>query len=175
MLRWYGEAYDLNWVALRYFNASGADPQGRIGEAHDPETHLIPLVIDAARGKRGSVKIFGTDYPTPDGTAVRDYIHVLDLAEAHIRALSYLKAGGRSQALNLGTGRGFSVREVVESVGRVSGKDVPFEDVPRRAGDSAELVANARLAAETLGWHPQYTELDDIVKTAWDWHSPSED
>lgn len=175
LLHWYGEAYDLNWVALRYFNAAGADPEGRIGESHDPETHLIPLVIEAAMGGRGAVKIFGTDYPTPDGTAVRDYIHVLDLADAHIRGLAYLKAGGRSQALNLGNGRGYSVREVVDSVARVSGKQVPVHEAPRRAGDPPELVADAKHAREVLGWQPEYTDLDDIVRTAWNWHSRHRD
>jgi UDP-arabinose 4-epimerase len=170
-LKWYGEAYDLNWVALRYFNAAGDDPDGRIGEDHDPETHLIPLVIEATLGKRGPVQIFGTDYPTPDGTAVRDYIHVLDLADAHIRALDYLREGGSSRVFNLGNGKGYSVREVVESVQRVSGKQVPFEEAPRRAGDPPELVGDASSAIETLGWAPSYSELDQIVETAWRWHS----
>jgi UDP-glucose-4-epimerase GalE len=169
-LKWYGEAYDLNWVALRYFNAAGADPDARIGESHDPETHLIPLVIDAALGKRGPVQIFGTDYPTPDGTAVRDYIHVLDLADAHIRALHYLRNGGASRAINLGNGKGYSVREVVESVQRISDVPVPFEEGPRRAGDPPELVGDAMLAMETLEWNAQYADLDAIVETAWRWH-----
>jgi UDP-arabinose 4-epimerase len=169
-LKWYGEAYDLNWIALRYFNAAGADPEGRIGESHDPETHLIPLVIDATLGKRGPVQIFGTDYPTPDGTAVRDYIHVLDLADAHIRALDYLRAGGTSQALNLGNGKGYSVREVVESVERVSGQTVPFEEGPRRPGDPPELIGDARRAIDTFECNPRYPELDTIVETAWRWH-----
>jgi UDP-arabinose 4-epimerase len=171
ILRWFGEAYDLNWIALRYFNAAGADAEGRIGELHGTETHLIPLVIDAARGRRGNVQIFGTDYPTPDGTAIRDYIHVMDLADAHIRALNFLRDGGESQALNLGTGRGYSVREVVESVQRVSGRPVPFEEGPRRPGDPPELIADASRAAELLGWRPEYTEIDDIVRTAWNWHT----
>jgi UDP-arabinose 4-epimerase len=170
-LRWYGEAYDLRWTALRYFNAAGADPEGRIGESHDPETHLIPLVIEAALGTRGPIQIFGTDYPTPDGTNIRDYIHVLDLADAHIRALDTLNSGGESQALNLGIGRGYSVREVIQSVARVSGRDVPFEEGPRRPGDPPELVADATRAREVLGWSPKFTEFDAIVKTAWDWHS----
>jgi UDP-arabinose 4-epimerase len=169
ILHWYQNAYELNWMALRYFNASGADPEGRIGEMHDPETHLIPLVIDAALERRDPVQIFGTDYPTPDGTAVRDYIHVLDLADAHVRALDYLSSGGSSQAINLGTGRGYSVREVVESVGRVSGIEVPFEEGPRRAGDPPELVADPSHALATLGWKASYQELDDIVRTAWNW------
>ena len=171
ILRWYGEAYDLNWMALRYFNAAGADPEGRIGESHDPETHLIPLIIDAALGKRGPVKIFGTDYPTPDGTNIRDYIHVLDLADAHIKGLEKLKAGASSQALNLGIGRGYSVREVIESVARVSGREVPFEEGPRRPGDPPELVADPSRAISTLDWEPRYTDFDEIVRTAWNWHS----
>lgn len=170
ILHWYGQAYDLNWIALRYFNAAGADPMARIGESHDPETHLIPLVIDAALERRGPVQIFGTDYATPDGTAVRDYIHVSDLADAHIRAIEYLANGGVSQPINLGTGRGYSVREVVDSVGRVSGKQVPFEEGPRREGDPPALVANPARAAEILGWRAKYQELDDIVATAWEWH-----
>jgi UDP-arabinose 4-epimerase len=170
-LKWYGEAYDLNWVALRYFNAAGADPEGRIGESHDPETHLIPLVIDATLGKRGPVQIFGTDYPTPDGTAVRDYIHVLDLADAHIRALDYLRGGGTSQPFNLGNGTGYSVRQVVDSVKQVSGKPVPFEEGPRRPGDPPELIGDATRAIETLGWTRQFPKLDPIVETAWRWHS----
>src|SRR5690606_2801742 len=135
MLRWYGEAYGLRWIALRYFNAAGADPNGEIGEVHDPETHLIPLVIEGTLGRRPPVRVFGSDYPTPDGTAIRDYIHVVDLADAHLRALERLGAGTPSQALNLGTGRGHSVREVIETVRAVSNRDVPFEPAPRRAGD----------------------------------------
>src|SRR6187455_2003519 len=138
MLRWYGEIHGLRWMALRYFNAAGADPDGEIGEDHDPETHLIPLVVGAAQGTRPPVGIFGTDYATPDGTAVRDYIHVTDLADAHLRALDRLGAGTPSQAINLGTGRGHSVREVVETVARVSGKTVPCVESPRRPGDPPE-------------------------------------
>ena len=141
ILRWYGSAYGLKWVALRYFNAAGADPDGEIGEDHDPETHLIPLVIGAALGTRPPVKVFGTDYPTPDGSAVRDYVHVMDLADAHRRALEGLGNGTASQAINLGTGQGHSVRSVIETVNRVGGKKVPFEEAPRRAGDPPELVA----------------------------------
>lgn len=173
-LHWYRVAYGLNWMALRYFNAAGADPDGEIGELHDPETHLIPLVIYAALGRTDPVQIFGTDYPTDDGTAVRDYIHVADLADAHVRGLEYLAGGGESQALNLGTGSGYSVREVVDSVQRVSGKMVPAVEGTRRAGDPPRLVADASKAAEVLGWRPAYTELDDIVRTAWHWHTVGE-
>lgn len=169
MLRWYEQAYDFGWVALRYFNAAGCDPDGETGELHDPETHLIPLTIDAALGRRPELGIFGTDFPTPDGTAIRDYIHVMDLAEAHVRALGHLRKGGSSVAVNLGTGRGYSVREVIAEVERVTGKAVPARECPRRAGDPPELVADARLAAKTFGWTPQVSELSTIVETAVRW------
>jgi len=171
ILHWYGQAYGLLSVALRYFNASGADPDGDIGEDHDPETHLIPLVIDAARGARPPVGVFGTDYPTPDGTAIRDYIHVMDLADAHVRAIDYLQRGGAATALNLGTGYGHSVRAVIEAVERISGRPVPRTDSPRRAGDPPELVANPRRAADVLGWTPRYPALDAIVEHAWRWQA----
>jgi UDP-glucose-4-epimerase GalE len=170
MLRWYGEIHGLRWMALRYFNAAGADPDGEIGEDHDPESHLIPLVIGAAQGTRPPVKVFGTDYPTPDGTAVRDYIHVMDLADAHLRALDALGRGTPSQALNLGTGRGHSVKEVIDTVARVSGKNVPFVNAPRRAGDPPELVAAPARAGEVLGWTCQYADIETIVRHAWAWH-----
>lgn len=165
-LGWYGGAYGLRFAALRYFNAAGADPEGEIGERHEPETHLIPLVIDAALGKRPSIDIFGTDYPTPDGTAIRDYIHVQDLVEAHVRALAYLEAGGESVALNLGTGRGHSVREVIKAAERASARKVVAREAPRRAGDPPALVADPRLAKETLGWSPAISDIETIVKTA---------
>jgi UDP-glucose-4-epimerase GalE len=167
-LRSYGEAYGLKWVALRYFNASGAVLETGLREEHDPETHLIPLIIQAALGTRPSVSIFGTDYPTPDGTAVRDYIHVADLAQAHQRALEYLGSGGKSGAFNLGTGTGWSVRQVIEEVRKVSGRDFQVREAPRRAGDPPELVADSRLAQKTLGWTPQFSDLPTIVKNAWD-------
>ena len=170
MLRWYGEIHGLRWMALRYFNAAGADPEREIGEDHDPETHLIPLVIGAAQGTRPPVGIFGTDYATPDGTAVRDYIHVMDLADAHMRALDRLANGQPSQAINLGTGHGHSVREVVDAVARVSGRRVPIIESARRPGDPAELVAAPARAREVLGWTCQYAELETIVRHAWTWH-----
>lgn len=170
IMRWYGEAYGLRWMALRYFNAAGADPEGRIGEDHDPESHLIPLVIGAAQGARPPVKIFGTDYPTADGTAIRDYIHVLDLADAHLRALDRLRSGTSSQAINLGTGRGHSVREVVDTIARVAGKPVPVVESPRRPGDPPELVAAPERARDVLGWTCRYAELETIVRHAWTWH-----
>jgi UDP-glucose-4-epimerase GalE len=169
IMRWYGEAYGLRWMALRYFNAAGADPEGRIGEDHDPESHLIPLVIGAAQGARPPVKIFGTDYPTADGTAIRDYIHVLDLADAHLRALDRLRSGTASQAINLGTGRGHSVREVVDTIARVAGKPVPVVESPRRPGDPPDLVAAPERARDVLGWTCRYAELETIVRHAWAW------
>jgi len=170
-IRWFGEAYGLRWAALRYFNAAGADPDGEIGEDHDPETHLIPIVIEAALGKRSHVDIFGTDYPTGDGTAVRDYVHVCDLGEAHRLALEYLQRGGESSAFNLGTGNGHSVREVIQAVGRAGGREAPFQETGRRPGDPAELIADARRASESLGWRPRLSGLDKIVETAWNWHT----
>jgi UDP-arabinose 4-epimerase len=171
VLRWNGQAHPLTSVALRYFNAAGADPEGELGEDHTPETHLIPLVIEAALGQRQSVDIYGTEYPTPDGTAVRDYIHVMDLAQAHVLALRYLLNGGESTAINLGTERGHSVREVIASVARVA--DSPIKVVERdfRPGDPAALVAHAGRAAEILGWRPHYTTLDPIIRTAYSWHA----
>jgi UDP-arabinose 4-epimerase len=162
----YHVAYGLQWAALRYFNAAGADPEGELGEVHHPESHLIPLCIEAAMGKR-RLQVFGTDYPTPDGTAIRDYIHVFDLADAHIKALSYLESGGESGAMNLGTGKGFSVLEVIRAVERVTGLQVPFDNAPRRAGDPPELVANPAKAQSALSWTPQYIDLERIVETAW--------
>jgi UDP-glucose-4-epimerase GalE len=167
----YGQAYKMRWAALRYFNASGADPEGELGEEHNPETHLIPLAIRAALGKSPHVEIYGTDYSTPDGTAVRDYIDVSDLADAHVRALGYLMEGGESVALNLGTGQGHSVREVMAAVERVSRQRVPAREAPRRAGDPPVLVADPTRASKVLGWKPERTTLDSIVETAWKWHS----
>jgi UDP-glucose-4-epimerase GalE len=169
-LHWYGGAYGLRWVSLRYFNAAGADPESEIGERHEPETHLVPLVLEAALGDRPHIDIYGTDYPTPDGTAIRDYIHVQDLAEAHLRALESLSAGGQSAALNLGTGRGHSVREVIRTAEAVSGKSIPCRETARRPGDPPILVADPGLAAELLGWRAQVSDLDTIVRTALAWH-----
>jgi len=174
MLHWYGNAYGLRYAALRYFNAAGADPDGEIGEDHDPETHLIPLALDAAMLPDKELQIFGTDYPTPDGTAIRDYIHVVDLADAHLRALAKLRDGSPALRLNLGTGRGQSVREVVAAVRKVTGRDVRAREVGRRAGDPPALVADARQAAEVLGWKPRYAELDIIVEHAFRWRERRE-
>ena len=170
-LAWYGPAHDIRSVSLRYFNACGADPEGEIGEEHDPETHLIPLILDAALGKRAAIDVFGTDYPTPDGTAVRDYIHVQDLADAHVKALAYLFAGGATTQVNLGTGTGNSVREVIDAVERVTGRTVPKREVARRAGDPPELVADPSKANSLLGWQPAMSDIDSIIRTAWAWHT----
>jgi UDP-glucose-4-epimerase GalE len=168
-IKWYGEAYGLRWTALRYFNAAGADPEGELGEEHDPETHLIPLVIQAALGRRPKVEVYGADYPTPDGTAIRDYVDVSDLATAHLLALRSLMEGGKSVALNLGTGSGHSVREVIAAVERISKLKVPTRDAPRRAGDPAVLVADPARAAQALGWEPKHGGLESIIESAWKW------
>ncbi|MEI9986494.1 MAG: UDP-glucose 4-epimerase GalE [Aliidongia sp.] len=169
-LHWYAKAHGLNSVALRYFNAAGADPEGDIGESHLPETHLIPLILDAALGRRAAIDIYGTDYPTKDGSCVRDYIHVADLADAHVRALDYLLDGGEATAVNLGTGHGYSVREVIAAVERVTGKRVPRREMPRRAGDPAVLIADPARARKLLGWIPTKSDLETIIHTAWTWH-----
>jgi UDP-arabinose 4-epimerase len=169
VLRWYECAYDLRYACLRYFNAAGADPEGELGENHNPETHLIPLAIHAAMGGQ-PLKVFGTDYPTPDGTAIRDYIHVTDLADGHLRALAYLLGGGESITLNLGTGTGHSVGQVVQTVELQTGLHVPAVYGPRRNGDAAVLVADPSRARDLLAWNPQYTSLETIIGTAWHWH-----
>jgi UDP-arabinose 4-epimerase len=171
VLHWYAGAYGMRYAALRYFNAAGADPDGEIGEDHEPETHLIPLVLRAALGRGGPIEIYGTDYPTRDGTAIRDYIHVSDLADAHLRALDHLAAGGDSTALNLGTGHGHSVREVIAAVERIGGRKVPQREVPRRPGDPPELVADPALALSQLGWQPRHSDLDTIIATALAWET----
>jgi UDP-glucose 4-epimerase len=167
MLSWIHRVHGLRYASLRYFNVAGAIP-GR-GEAHEPESHLIPLILDVAIGRRDSIKIFGQDYPTPDGTAVRDYIHVQDLAEAHLLAFRALDDRSR-MIYNLGNGQGFTVRQVVESARRVTGHSIPVEELPRRAGDPAVLIASSAKIETELGWKPKYTQLDDIVRSAWDWH-----
>ena len=170
MLHWEGIAHGLGHIALRYFNAAGADPEGEIGEHHDPETHLIPLILDAAHGRRPQIDIFGTDYPTPDGSAVRDYIHVADLAAAHVLALRYLEQGGASVALNLATGQGYSVREVIAAAERVTGRRIPRRESARRPGDPAALVADPARARALLGWTPRHSDLDTLISDAWAWH-----
>ena len=170
ILQDYDTAYGLKSVIFRYFNAAGADPDGLLGEDHQPETHLIPLVLQAAAGKRAAVSIFGTDYDTPDGTCIRDYIHVTDLAQAHVLGLKYLLDRQVSQIFNLGNGSGFSVRQVIDTVRSVAGKEVPFEECPRRAGDPAVLIGSSIKARQILGWEPQYADLTTIIRHAWNWH-----
>ncbi len=170
ILQDFSHAYDFRSVCLRYFNAAGADPQGRLGEDHHPETHLIPLVLQTALGHRESVAIFGTDYDTPDGSCVRDYIHVLDLAQAHILALEYLLAGGKTDVFNLGNGNGFSVKQVIETARQITGKEIPATISDRRAGDPPALVGSGEKARHILGWQPQYSDLTDIITHAWRWH-----
>jgi UDP-glucose 4-epimerase len=171
MLRDYDTAYGLKSVAFRYFNAAGADPSGRSGENHDPETHLIPLIFDAVCGTRPAIDIFGNDYETADGTCVRDYIHVADLASAHLLGMDYLTDHMRSRQLNLSTGAGCSVLEVIQSVERVTGRPVPVKFAPRRAGDPPVLVGDASNALKLLGWKPQYADLDVIIEHAWNWYN----
>jgi UDP-arabinose 4-epimerase len=171
MLFWYARIYGLRYTILRYFNAAGADPEGELGEMHDPEPHLIPRVVAAALGSLPAVDVYGTDYDTLDGTAVRDYIHVTDLADAHVAAMRYLESGGKPAVWNLGTGMGHSVREVISAVEQASGRKVPYANLPRRAGDPAELVADAREAVRCLGWRPRYSDLESIVQTAWAWQT----
>jgi UDP-glucose 4-epimerase len=165
----YDKAYGMKSVCLRYFNAAGADPDGQLGERHDPETHLIPLVLQAASGRRPHIGVFGRDYDTPDGTCIRDYIHIADLCEAHWLALQSLMAGGASQAYNLGNGNGFSVQQVLDIARRVTGGEIKVVDGPRRGGDPARLLADARLAHKQLGWQPQYADLATIIEHAWRW------
>jgi UDP-glucose 4-epimerase len=169
MLQWYGAAYGIRSISLRYFNAAGADPDGQIGEDHEPEEHLIPVALLALLGKRDKLKIFGTDWPTPDGTCIRDFIHVNDLAEAHFLAVQALRKGGQTTAYNLGNGHGYSVKEVIQSVEKVADKKVPYEAAPRRAGDPARLVASSDRIKSELGWRPKYPQLETIITHAWNW------
>ncbi|HAC65009.1 MAG TPA: UDP-glucose 4-epimerase GalE, partial [Cyanothece sp. UBA12306] len=170
ILRDFDRAYGLKSVAFRYFNASGADPQGNLGEDHHPETHLIPLALLTALKRRESLSIFGTDYDTPDGTAVRDYIHVNDLASAHVLGLEYLLEGGKSEVFNLGNGSGFSVREVIETAKKVTGIDFMVNESDRRPGDAPILVGSSQKTQNILGWQAQYPDLETIVRHAWSWH-----
>lgn len=171
MLKDYDTAYGLKSVCLRYFNAAGADPDGELGERHDPETHLIPLVLRAAAGRSSHITVFGTDYDTPDGTCVRDYVHVHDLCSAHLLALNQLLDGADSARFNLGNGNGFSVRQVIDTVEKITGRVVPIEYGPRREGDPPALIADAAAARRRLQWEPLYPRLDDIVRHAWAWES----
>lgn len=170
ILKDYSDSYGMHYVALRYFNAAGADESGVIGEDHTPETHLIPLVLATALGQRKEITVFGTDYDTADGTCIRDYIHVNDLAQAHVLAMKYLKEGGNSIAFNLGSGHGFSVKEIIETAKRVTGIDFPVSYGSRRAGDPSVLIASSDLIKRLLGWNPQYSSVDKIIGDAWQWH-----
>jgi len=170
LLRDFAAAYGLKYVALRYFNAAGADPAAEIGEDHNPETHLIPLVLDTALGRRKYLEIYGTDYDTPDGTCIRDYIHVTDLAQAHLLALEHLNAGGASDVFNLGNGSGFSVREVIQTALKVTGRDIPYLEVEKRPGDPAVLIGSSEKIINQLGWRTAHNSLEAIIKTAWHWH-----
>jgi UDP-glucose 4-epimerase len=170
VLKDFNAAYNFKSVCFRYFNAAGADPEGRLGEDHNPETHILPLVLLTALGKRESVSIFGTDYPTPDGTCVRDYIHVTDLAQAHVLGLEYLLNGGEATIFNLGNGNGFSVREVIETARQITGREIQAIECDRRPGDPPALVGSSDRAREILGWNPQYANLSQIISHAWNWH-----
>lgn len=167
----YDSAYGLKSVCLRYFNAAGADPEVQLGERHEPETHLIPLVLHAASGRRPHISVFGRDYDTPDGTCIRDYVHIADLCEAHWLAMQYLMNGGPSQAYNLGNGNGFSVQEIIDTAEVVTGRKILVVNAPRREGDPARLVADSTLAREQLGWQPQYADLATIIEHAWKWET----
>ena len=170
MFKWTAEAHGLRYVSLRYFNACGADESGTIGEAHNPESHLIPLILQVPNGKRETISIYGTDYDTPDGTCIRDYIHVTDLAQAHILAVQYLNNGGESDIFNLGNGVGYSVREVIETARKVTGHPIPATETSRRAGEPARLVASSEKAKSVLGWKPVHDSLEEIIASAWNWH-----
>ena len=170
MMKWQSQAKGLNFVALRYFNACGAHVSGEIGEDHFPETHLIPIILQVPNKKLSAITIFGNDYNTPDGTCIRDYVHVTDLARAHILAMEYLKKGGSNNVFNLGSGVGFSVKEIVEAAEKATGFEIPKEFGQRRAGDPAKLIASSQKAKEVLGWKPEFDNIDYIIKTAWLWH-----
>lgn len=171
MMAWADKAYGIKFVALRYFNVAGAAPDGTIGEDHGPETHLVPIILQVAQGKRKELSIFGDDYNTPDGTNVRDYVHVMDLTDAHILAIKYLEAGNKSNAFNLGSSTGFSNKQMLEAAREVTGKPIPAKMAPRRPGDPGSLVAASDKAREILGWKPKYDDVHDIIATAWKWHS----
>ena len=170
MFKWTEKAHGLKYVSLRYFNACGAHESGEIGEAHFPETHLIPLILQVPNGKRESISIFGDDYNTKDGTCIRDYIHVTDLAQAHILAVDYLLAGNKSNIFNLGNGKGFTVKEVIDVARKVTNNEIPAITTPRREGDPAVLIASSKKAREVLGWKPEHDSLEEIVSSAWNWH-----
>lgn len=170
-MKWVSRASGVRYVSLRYFNAAGALPDGSIGEDHKTETHLIPLILQVPTGRRDHITVYGDDYPTPDGTCLRDYIHVVDLADAHMRALDYLRRGGESDIFNLGSGSGFSVKEMIAAVEKATGKAIAVEIGARRAGDPAQLIASSEKARTVLGWQPQFTDVEEVIGTAWRWHA----
>ena len=171
MMKWCDRAYGMKYIALRYFNVAGADASGEIGEDHNPETHLIPIILQVPLGRREKLSVFGDDYDTPDGTCIRDYIHVTDLAQAHILAMDYLMRGGESDIFNLGNGVGFTVKEVIDTARTVTGHPIPAKVTPRRAGDPAQLIASSEKARSVLGWNPQHADLEEIIASAWNWHN----
>ena len=171
MMKWVSRASGVRYVSLRYFNAAGALPDGSIGEDHKTETHLIPLILQVPTGRRDHITVYGDDYPTPDGTCLRDYIHVVDLADAHMRALDYLRRGGESDIFNLGSGSGFSVKEMIAAAEKATGKAIAVEIGARRAGDPAQLIASSERARTVLGWQPQFTDVEEVIGTAWRWHA----
>ncbi|SFT85914.1 UDP-glucose 4-epimerase [Selenomonas sp. GACV-9] len=175
MMKWVSRADGIRYVSLRYFNAAGALDDGSIGEDHHPETHLIPLILQVPLGKRDHITVFGDDYATPDGTCLRDYIHVIDLADAHVLALEYLRKGGESNIFNLGNGKGFSVKEMIEAAKKATGKEIKVEMGKRRAGDPAQLIASSEKARKVLGWNPRYTDVEQVIGTAWNWHQKHPD
>ncbi|MDR2946374.1 MAG: UDP-glucose 4-epimerase GalE [Candidatus Adiutrix sp.] len=175
MMQWVSQAHGVRFVSLRYFNVAGALPDGSLGEDHRPETHLIPLILQVPLGRRARIGIFGDDYDTPDGTCIRDYIHVMDLTDAHQRAIDHLRRGGEGGVFNLGSAQGFSVREMISAAERVVGRPIPTAPEARRAGDPARLVASAAKAAKILGWQPRYTSIEDVISTAWAWHQSHPD
>ena len=175
MMKWVSRADGIRYVSLRYFNAAGALPDGSIGEDHHPETHLIPLILQVPLGKREHITVYGDDYATPDGTCLRDYIHVVDLADAHVLALEYLRKGNESNIFNLGNGKGFSVKEMIEAAKKVTGKEIAVEMGNRRAGDPAQLIASSEKARRVLGWQPQFTDVEAVISTAWTWHQKHPD
>ena len=170
MMKWVSRANGVRYVSLRYFNAAGALPDGSIGEDHKTETHLIPLILQVPTGRRDHITVFGDDYPTPDGTCLRDYIHVVDLADAHVLALEYLRKGGASDIFNLGNGQGFSVKEMIAAAEKATGRSIKVEIGARRAGDPAQLIASSEKARTVLGWEPQFTDVEQVIGTAWKWH-----
>ena len=170
-MHWVGERHGIRYVSLRYFNVAGAWHDGSLGEDHRNETHLVPIILQVPLGQRDCVTVFGDDYPTPDGTCIRDYVYIEDLAQAHLMALDYLAKGGESRILNLGSGDGYSVMEMINAARRATGRDIPVKVGPRRAGDPARLVADSALAERVLGWRPQVTSMEDIIASAWRWHS----